>query len=281
MYYLMIIVSAFLFSTQFLLSNEFRKESGNTWNASLKFSLYSSLFGLPILIIINGFHLELSAFSVVVAFVYSIVTIALAYSSIKAFLYANLSVYSVIAMIGGMLLPFVYGVLCGETLTLARIVCCILIAVCVLMSIHKGESSKKAFKYYIAVFILNGMIGVISKFEQSHIDLCVDSGSFMVLTKVLSIVLSALLIAFQKEKNYRISIKACAYTIMHSLVNSIGNLMLLIALIHLPASVQYPMVTGGTIVFSVLISVFAKERITKKEFIGAAIAFTATLFMML
>lgn len=281
MYYLMIAISAFLFSTQFLLNNEYRKESGNTWNAALKFSLYSSLFGLAALLCINKFHLEFSVFSAVVAVIYSMVTITLGYSSIKAFLYANLSVYSVFAMIGGMLLPFVYGVLCGEKLTWARIVCCILIAVSVLMSINKGENSKKAVKYYIAVFILNGMVGVISKFHQIHIDLCVDSGSFMILTKICSVTLSALLIAFQKEKNYSISIKACTYIIIYSLVNSIGNLMLLISLIYLPASVQYPICTGGTIVFSVLISALSKENITKKECIGAGIAFIATLFMTL
>ncbi len=280
-YYLMILISALLFSGQFLLNNEFRKECGNTWNSALKFALYSSLFGLPALLCINKFHLEFSLFSAVVAVVFSVVTIALVFSSIKAFLYANLSVYSVFAMIGGMLLPFAYGILCGEKLTWARIVCCILIAACVLMSINKGENTKKAVKYYVAVFILNGMVGVIFKFHQMNVDLCVDSGSFIILTKIFTVLLAAVMLAFQKEKSYTVSKKACVYTIIYSLVNSIGNLMMLISLIHLPASVQYPMVTGGTIVFSVLISVIMKEKITKREYAGAAIACIATAFMAL
>ena len=107
----MIIIAVCLFSTQFLLNNEYRKESGNTWNASLKFSLYSSITGFIILAITNKFNFNISMFSAVVAAVYSLVCIGLGYSSIKAFTYANLSVYSVFSMIGGMLLPFAYGLI--------------------------------------------------------------------------------------------------------------------------------------------------------------------------
>ena len=75
-------------------------------------------------------------------------------SPIKAFTYANLSVYSVFAMIGGMVLPFVYGIMCGEEFKLIRVVCCVLIAICVTMSINKSEHSGRAIKYYMAVFFL-------------------------------------------------------------------------------------------------------------------------------
>ena len=228
-YYLMIIVSVCLFSTQFLLNNEYRKENGNTFNSSLKFSLYASISGFIALAIINKFHFEISLFSALVAAVYSLVCIALAYSSIKAFTYANLSVYSVFSMIGGMLLPFIYGILCGEEFKLTRIVCCFLIAVCVILSINKAENSGKAFKYYIAVFILNGLVGVISKFHQSFTELCVDSGSFMMLSKIFSVVFSLIFILLQKEKNFSLSKKAGFYTVLYSVVNSVGNLLLLLA----------------------------------------------------
>ena len=278
-YYLMIIVSVCLFSTQFLLNNEYRKENGNTFNSSLKFSLYASISGFIALAIINKFHFEISLFSALVAAVYSLVCIALAYSSIKAFTYANLSVYSVFSMIGGMLLPFIYGILCGEEFKLTRIVCCFLIAVCVILSINKAGNSGKSFKYYIAVFILNGLVGVISKFHQSFTELCVDSGSFMMLSKIFSVVFSLIFILLQKEKNFSLSKKAGFYTVLYSVVNSVGNLLLLLALLHIPASVQYPIVTGGTIVVSTLIGIIRKEKITQREIFAAVVAFVATVFM--
>lgn len=278
-YYLMIIVSVCLFSTQFLLNNEYRKENGNTFNSSLKFSLYASISGFIALAIINKFHFEISLFSAAVAAVYSMVCIALIYSSIKAFTYANLSVYSVFSMIGGMLLPFVYGILCGEEFKLIRVVCCLLIAVCVTLALNKTEHSKKAVKYYIAVFILNGMVGVISKFHQSFTEICVDSGSFMMLTKIFAFVFSVILILMQKEKNFAVSKKAGLFAVLYSVVNSIGNLFLLMALLHIPASVQYPIVTGGTIVISTLIGLIRREKITKREILAAVVAFFATVFM--
>ena len=278
-YYLMIIAATFLFSTQFVLNNGYRKESGNTWNASAKFSLYSSVTGFIALGIVNKFHFEFSIFSLIVAVVYAVVCISLAYSSIKAFTYANLSVYSVFAMIGGMLLPFVYGIICGEEFKLIRVVCCVLIAICVAMSINKAQHSKKAIKYYMAVFTLNGLVGVISKFHQSYTELCVDSGSFMMMTKIVTVVICTLVLLSRKERSFYVSKKALLYSVLYSVVNSMGNLMLLVALLHIPASVQYPVVTGGTIVFSTLFVIMKKEKLTKREIIAAVIAFVATIFM--
>ncbi len=280
-YYLMIVIAVCLFSTQFLLNNEYGKESGNTWNSALKFSLYSSVTGFIILAITNKFNFNISVFSVVVAAVYSLVCIGLSYSTIKAFTYANLSVYSVFSMIGGMLLPFVYGLMCGEEFKIVRIICCVLIALCVSLAVNRQEQSKKAFKHYIAVFILNGMVGVISKFHQSYTELCVDSGSFMILTRIFTFIFCLVFLLMQRKKDFFITKKAAFYSMLYSVVNGIGNLLLLIALLYVPASVQYPVVTGGTIVISTLISLIKRDKITKKELMAAGIAFVATCFMAL
>lgn len=276
----MIIAAVCLFSTQFLLNNEYRKESGNTWNAAVKFSLYSSITGFIALLVINKFHIEMSLFSAIVATVYSMVCICLDYSAIKAFTYANLSVYSVFAMIGGMILPFIYGIMCGEEFKLIRLVCCILIALCVLLTINKQEQPTKAIKYYIAVFVLNGLVGVISKFHQSYSQLCVDSGSFMILTKIFTFIFSFILILLHKGHDFSLSKKARVYSMLYSIVNSVGNLLLLISLLHISASVQYPVVTGGTIVVSTIFGLIRRDKITKRELYAAGSAFIATIFMV-
>ena len=73
--------------------------------------------------------------------------------------------------------------------------------------------------------------------------------------------------------------KALIYSGLYSVLNSVGNLLLLIALLHLPASVQYPVITGGVIVVSTLIVIIRREIITKKELLAAGIAFVATTLM--
>lgn len=147
MYYFIITLSAFIFALQFMLNDAYQKENGSGWNSSLKFTLYSSVIGFIALFAINKFELRCSLFSLAVALVYALVCIALNYATVKALKYANLSVYSVFSMIGGMLLPFIYGIICGEEFKTIRIVCCVLISASIAMNIGKNESSKKAFKY--------------------------------------------------------------------------------------------------------------------------------------
>lgn len=279
MYYLMITLSASIFAIQFMLNDGYQKECGSKWTSSLKFSLYSSVAAVISLFVINGFKLRISPFSIAVAFVYSTVCILLNYSTVKALKYANLSVYSVFSMIGGMILPFIYGLLCGEEFKIVRILCCILISVSITMNVVKSNSSKKAFIYYMAVFILNGMVGVISKFHQSHPDYCVSSADFLMISKVITVLMSIILIMTTKEKDFSVSVKALGYSAGSAVLNSVGNLMLLIALLKLPASVQYPIVTGGVIVFSTIIDTIRKTKLEKKEIIAVVIAFTASVIM--
>lgn len=279
MYYLMIIIATVMFAFQFIFNDGFRKESGSSLSASLKFTIYSSVVGIIVLLVINKLYVEVSLFSVLTACVYSIVCIVLSYASIKAFAYANLSVYSVFSMIGGMLLPFLYGLICGEEFKVIRLICCILIALSVAMSIKKGKHSKKAVKYYILVFFFNGLVGVISKFHQSYTDMCVDSGSFMILTRLTTFLFSFILLFLQKERSAFVSRKALIYSGLYAVLNTAGNLLLLIALLYLPASVQYPLVTGGVIIISTLIVIIQKEKITKRELLAAGIAFVAAVLM--
>ena len=277
--YVMIAIAVIMFSFQFVFNEGFKKQEGSTLNASLKFALYTSLSGIIVLLIVNKAHLEISLFSVLTALVYSIICVALSYCSIMAFKYANLSVYSVFCMIGGMLLPFLYGIMTGEELTIVKVVCLILIALSVLMSVKKEEESKKAFKYYIMVFILNGLVGVVSKFHQSYPTICVDSGSFMMLTKIITVLIALILLVTNKDKDFCITKQSVFYCSIYSVLNSVGNLLLLIALLSLPASIQYPMVTGGVIICSTLIVILRREKLTKKELASALIAFVATRFM--
>ena len=279
MYYTLISISALLFSMQFVFTNSFQRENGNTWASSLKFSLYTGISGLVILLVFNKFSLNASIFSFVLAFIFAAINIALVFCSLKAFEYANLSVYSVFCMIGGMALPFIYGAFLGENITISKIVCFILISLSVFLSATLGESSKKANIYYFAVFVLNGLVGVVSTMHQSLPEYNVDSESFVILTKITTIALTLILLLFSKERSFKINFKSFSYCTGHSVVNSLGNLWLLIALLHLPASVQYPMVTGGTIVFSTIISFLRKEKLRIRELSACAIALIASVCM--
>lgn len=277
MYYILISISALLFSSQFMFNNGYQKENGSGWDSTVKLTFYTSIIGFVLTLLVNKFVFEVSFFSFAIAVMYAIVCIVLTYCTIKVFEYANLSTYSVFSMIGGMALPFLYGLMNGEGLKITKIICFFLIMISILLMIERGGNSKRAFLYYMGVFVLNGLVGVLSAFHQSKTALCVDSGSFLMLTKIVMTVIA--LIIMIKTKDFKMNGKSYTYCCGISGFNSIGNLLLLFSIIHLPASVQYPMVTGGTIVFSTLIDLIRKENVSKKGIIAALIAFASSIFM--
>ena len=287
LYYVLVIISTVLFSLQFLFNQRFQQTYGTGMKATQIFSLYKSLVIILMMLLISGFKVQFSWFSLGMATIYAVSSIAMGYYSLKAFSVANLSVYSVFSMLGGMILPFFLGVLFfdeGDKLVF-KIICCALIVVAVLLNIKSGKQNKKALFYYFAVFVLNGMAGVISKIHQSSTSLSpVDSTSFMLLTAAVSVVISAswLLIAYREIP--LIKGKNILFVTGYGVFNGLGNLFLLIALSGengLPASVQYPLVTGGVMVCSTVISTIRKEKLTVREYIATAIALLASIFIAL
>ena len=65
------------------------------------------------------------------------------------------------------------------------------------------------------------------------------------------------------------------------LLNKVANWLLLIALVHLPVSVQYPMVTGGVIIVSTLLSYLTPKKPGKREFFAVLLSFAGILALIL
>ena len=281
MNYAFLIISAFLFAMQFLFNQRFRKNNGDGMDSALTFSLYTNGISFLILLILNKFQLNINWFSLIISLVYALVLLGYSYSGLKSFATANLSVYSIFAMLGGMLLPSAYGIIfCNEDFGIAKAVCFVLIIVATAMSFEKGGKKGGNLKYYLAVFVLNGAVGVLSKFHMSNTELAVDSRSFMA---TVNICVFLMCLAYHLIKNRRfpvVPLKEIANLSAYAFCSGIGNMLCLIALTVLPASVQYPITTGGVMAFSTLISIIRKEKPSAKTIIAAVIAFVSTILMM-
>lgn len=281
-YYFLLILSAALFASQFLLNQLFQKFKGSTSADSLLFTLYTSLAGFFIIFIINGFRLEFSAFSAVIALIYSVVNLLYNAASLKSFETVNLSVYSVFSMLGGMLLPSVFGIFySAEKVTFSKILCFILISAAIFLTAdRKAKKSKNAYFYYAAVFILNGSVGVLSVIHQSGAS-AVDSFSFLMHTRLISFLFSAVIYAAKYRAFPRITMRPLMCCVAFTTMCSLGNLFVLIALKHIDASVQYPIITGGVMLISLLISLIRREKVTKKEAFASIVAFIASVIIAL
>ena len=104
--YILVFSATILFALQFFFNQRFEQSRGSDLKSALEFTLYKSVIIVVIMLFISKFNILVTPFSVGLATVYAVACILMTYFSLKAFAIANLSVYSVFSMLGGMLLPF-------------------------------------------------------------------------------------------------------------------------------------------------------------------------------
>ncbi len=278
--YSLLIISAVLFSVQFVFNQKFRIVCGEGLSPTLLFLIYSSAASFFILLVLNGFCLQMSGYALLLAALYALTGLGYTYFALKAFGGGDVSLFSMFAMLGGMLLPSVYGIaFAGEGVTLAKLLCVVAIFAALVLGVS-GRLQKKNLLYYGAVFFFNGMVGVVAKLHQS-LPAAVDSYSFLALNCAILVVACGAWYLCLTKKFPLVSPKAGALTVGYALCNGVGNLLSLIALAVLPASVQYPFITGGCIFISTLIGCLGKEKLTLKKALAVVVSVGATLLLAL
>lgn len=280
-YYGVLLAAVTMFSFQFLFNGIFEKEYGNGLRAMFVFSAGSSLVGFLILFIINGFKFEFTWFSLLMAFFAALDSIGYTYFSLKSLGRINLSLYSMFSMLGGMILPSVVGILFyNEDLTVGKAVCYVLLLLSLFLSSDKGVK-KSGYIYYMGVFVLNGMSGVLSTIFQNAPYEKTSAAGYSMLIALTALVICLVFLPFIKGDSKKLTKKAVVSMGGYGVLCRVGNYLLLIALAHLPASAQYPFVTGGVMIISTIISCFTKNKPSKREIIGVAVSFAALLILMI
>ncbi len=242
-----------------------------------------SLAGLVILFALSGFDFQVTPFTVLMAVLSALTGIGFTFCSFKALDSVNLSLYSLFSMLGGMLLPFFQGIIFyGEKITIAKIVCVTFVCIALGLTVSR-DTSKKGTGYYIGVFVLNGMVGVLSKIFASTPIKKTSVEWYSIWIAIFTAIISGILwiIFFRKKSMPHYTFKAFCVSSMSGIINRVANFLLVISLLHLNASVQYPLVTGGVIIISTLISFFGKNKPSKKEALSVLMAFAGTLALFL
>jgi len=287
MYYGLIILAVVLFGAGFKLNDIYRKIQGNQngIKTTLQYSLVCSAAGLVSLIFINGFKFEFTLFTFIMALITAFNGFGFSYCTFKSLGKINLSLYSLYSMLGGMVLPFFQGIIFfNERITLAKIICVILISIALIITVERGNKKNDGI-YYAGIFTLNGLSGVISKFFTAAPYEKTSAEAYSIMVCLLSIIISflALKIFFKnaEEQTQKTSIKAYCVGAFSGITNKIANLFLVIALLHVDASVQYPMITGGAMIVSTAICFFDKIKPSKKELLSVLFAFIGTLALFI
>ena len=278
MYYGILATSTCLFGLQFFCDGGYRRESGSGVGPALLLSVISSLAGALFLLCTNSFSLSVTVFTLLIAGIAAINGVVYTFCTLKALDKINLSLYAMFSMLGGMVLPSLSGILFfEEPLTAAKIICLVLITLALCLTVKGVRGQSGGLIYYAGVFALNGLAGVLSKIFQEAPYKKADAASYSIWISLITAVLGVVLLCFFYKKVSRPTWKAVCYASGKGLLNRTANYLLLLALAVLPASVQYPFVTGGVMIVSTLISVCIGEKVTKKELLAVGIAFLGIL----
>ena len=279
MYYALILLSVVMFGGCFAMSDAYRRLRGDALKISLECSFITALASAAVLFIINGFRFEYTHFTLALAVASSIDSLLFTFCSFKALGRINLSLYSLFSMLGGMALPFIQGILFyDEKLTVAKGVSFAFILLSLLMTVEKG-GKKGGTLYYIGIFVLNGLSGVLSKLFSSSSFPKTSATGYSLLSCITALVISATVLAFMyRQKTPPHTPLSVGIAGANGIINRIANLLLIISLSRVDASLQYPMVTGGVMIVSTVIAFFDKtKKPSKKDMISVSLAFLGTL----
>ena len=287
MNYILVITSTVLLAMNFALSKQYQKNEGTTFVAGLKMTALSGILTAAVFFIISGFNLQYSLFSVIFAFAGSLCATLYSLIGFKILKSGNMALYSLFLMSGGMIMPYIFGVaFLKEPLTFVRTIGLLIILVAVILSNKTKEKLNKILLLYcVAIFVLNGFVSIINKCHQiNRVYNPVDTMSFVVYSGIAKCVLSLIVFCFLKPKKSQLtfSSKNTVYVILLSVfVSGISSFFQLIGAKELPATVLYPIVTGGSIIFSSFVGkIFFKEKITRLQKLCIAICFIGTFFFL-
>ena len=293
MYYALLAFAAVLISGVFAVNKEYQKMFGTASETGLAFHSVLGLFTAMIFFCLCGFKVSFTPFSFALSAAMNILVVAYSLIGFKLLKSGTMALYTVFLMSGGMILPYIYGLIfLDEPLKVLRIIGLFVILSGVIISNYgKAKTGKKEILMCIAVFILNGFVSIINKTHQVEtVFETVGTKEFVFIGGAFRFVLCGVLFLLLSQKNKKSHqsgekkanlAKAGLLIALAAALDGASFLLQLISAQNLPATVMFPVFSGGTIIVSTIAGVlFFKEQLSKKAVASVILCFVGT-FMFL
>lgn len=289
--YLYLLIAGMLLAANFILQKLYQERAGTGLKAGLIFNTLIGLFTAVIFLFILGFKVNFTPYAFILATLMSLFCLLYTLLGFKIIKHGNVSLYTMFLMSGGMMVPYAWGVIfLDEKLNVFRIIGIAVMLLGVLLP-HIGSvrADLKQFLLCIAIFFLNGGCSVVSKLGQTEsVFGTVNADEFVFLTGITRFVLCGVALLFllgrKAPSNAEHSSSArfiLLLTVFSATISGISYLLQLIGAANLPATVVYPMISGGSIVFTTLADVtFFKEKISLKQKLGVLLCFAGTFLFL-
>ncbi len=285
-YYILLIFATLLFALSFYFNKRVEQNCNNNSDTTALFLLVTWLEIFVVLFLLLKGKLAFTSFSLICAAIHATALAVFTVLNLKVLKIVELSKYSLYTMLGGMLVPTVYGLLfANEGLTLGKALCCILVTAALIYDAGKSSTNVREAKFLLSVFLINGSFGVISAIHQNSTYQHVGSLEYMSLQAILISVFCSIWLIIKRIKNKKINAvknnKAYFNMLGYGILYGGAELILLVAIQFIPSSVQFPIITGGTIIFSTAISALIGETRNKKSVISLIMALVGLMFLFM
>lgn len=286
-YYLSVITATVLLAIEFSCSKLYQSLESISLEKGLQFNTVSGLVSALIMWALAGFRPEWSGFSALLALGMALCSMLYCLLSFRILNLGGMALYSLALMSGGMLLPYIFGIVfLNETVSLPGFLGLIAVLAAVILSnFNRRKISKTLLLLCTAVFLLNGFCSILSKAHQiSRIPSTVSSAGFVMYSGIAKCLLSVIVLLCRKRSSFsRPKHKyILLLTVGAAVISAASYLLQLNGAKVLPASVLYPMITGGSIVFSAIAGrVFFKERLSLRQILCILLCIFGTWMLVI
>ncbi len=300
-----------MFAGQIVFTKFYQARSGGSRRASFLYPVLAGGISTLFFLCLNGFHVEVSGFTLLMAAMLAFFTSVTVILGVVAVSYGRMAVYSLFLMLGGMLLPFFYGLIfLNEALSVCRGIGIVLLIVSLILPVLKGGEkqsggNKKIFILLcLFIFVCNGGTSIVSKIHAID-PRATGTNDFLILAFAFVTVMSAIVygvyyLVERKKQSSADSLSTggdsapaaqrtgkktllilLAFVAGYAISNGLGSMLQLICAESVPASALYPFTSGGTVVLSTIAGrVIFREKLSPLVLAGIALAFVATVLFV-
>lgn len=317
MEYLLVSLSALCVGVQFNINKLYTRRTPSNIYATLAFPMLTMGIASLAFFFVNGCSLHFTGFGAVMSVFAAVVNAVTLVVGVLATGRGRVSVYTTFMMLGGMLLPYLFGLIfLDEALTWGKIVGIVVLIGALMVSIipskaERAATQKGANTLFVLLcacaFVLNGFNSIIGKVHQTG-ENAMGTFDFTIFNFALQFVIMALsmlaVYAVKKIKSCKMQGDAplqnasdtagkafvlnrksvlviLAICAAFAIVSGTGALLNLTAAKTMPASISYPFISGGSTVFGTLIAaIMYKEKIDLLTAVSLVLTLAGTILFI-
>lgn len=289
--YLLVLLADALLAACFMVRKFYQNLTDGTTESGVNFSILSAVATIFILIVTSGFTISFTWYSALMAVLGSACCLAYTVLGFKIMSEGSVALFTLFLMSGGMLVPAVWGWLFldeqPEFLHLLGVA--VIFASIILNNLGSDRPSAKVLLLCVAVFVLNGFVSVFSKLHQANtVYEKVPTVNYAMLSAAVSLVTALvlrLLLSLKNAKRTRAPHKPkllpLAVVFLYSLISTFSSLLQLESAKTIPASMLYPMITGGSVALTGIFALlFFGEKLSRRGWIAVAMCSLGTCLFM-